>query len=219
MERVKSIASWIAPPALMSLCYTVLALTSETDTTGKAWMAIGFMFVLILWMTFRLAVEGAGLSRALAVGDADKVLSITKKQLAKRGNDQVRAPYLIHQALAHELRGDSSAALAAADGAKPVAPHDKLLQTAVRMLALVEAGRVADARALMPELDERAAATDRRLQIVAHHYAHLARARVLLAEGQGDAAKVELAKITDDIRAGHAIRGRAKKLSTGSSPG
>jgi hypothetical protein len=219
MERVKSIASWIAPPILMSLCYTILALTSETDTTGKAWMAIGFMFVLILWMTFRLAVEGAGLSRALAVGDADKVLAITKKHLARRGNDQVRAPYLIHQALAHELRGDFAAALTSAEAAKPVTPADKLLQTAVKMLALVESGRVADARALMAELDERAATTDRRLQIVAHHHAHLARARVLLAEGQGDAGRAELAKISDDIRAGHAIRARAKKLSTGSSRG
>jgi hypothetical protein len=217
MERVKSIASWIAPPILMSLCYTILALTSETDTTGKAWMAIGFMFVLILWMTFRLAVEGAGLSRALAVGDAEKVLSITKKQLAKRSNDQVRAPYLIHEALAHELRGDFSAALTSAEAAKPVAPADKLLQTAVKMLALVDANRAGEARALVTELDERAVATDRRLQIFAHHYAHLARARVLLAEGQGDAARPELAKITDDIRAGHAIRARARKLSTGSS--
>ena len=213
MERVKSIASWIAPPLLMSLCYTILALTSETDTTGKAWMAIGFMFVLILWMTFRLAVEGAGLSRALAVGDADKVLAITNKQLAKRSNDQVRAPYQIHQALAYELRGDAAAALASADAAKPVTPHDKLLQTAVKMLALVEAGRVAEARALMSELDERAAATDRRLQIVAHHYAHLARGRVLLAEAQGDAARAELEKISNDVRAGHAIRARAKKLA------
>lgn len=213
MERLKSIASWIAPPLLMSLCYTILAVTSETDTTGKAWMAIGFMFVLILWMTFRLAVEGAGLSRALAVGDADKVLAITKKQLARRSNDQVRAPYLVHQALAHELRGDSAAALASADAAKPVAPADKLLQTSVKMLALVESTRIADARALLGELDERAAATDRRLQIVAHHYAHLARGRLLLAEGQGDAARVELKKISEDIRAGHAIRARAKKLA------
>lgn len=213
MERVKSIASWIAPPLLMSLCYTILAITSETDTTGKAWMAIGFLFVLILWMTFRLAVEGAGLSRALAVGDADKVLALTKKQLAKRSNDQVRAPYFIHQALAHELRGDAAAALASAEAAKPVTPADKLLQTAVKMLALVDTGRAGDARALMPELDERAAATDRRLQIVSHHYAHLARARVLLAEGQDDAAKVELAKIIDDVRSGHAIRVRAKKLA------
>jgi hypothetical protein len=219
MERLKSIASWIAPPILMSLCYTILALTSETDTTGKAWMAIGFLFVLILWMTFRLAVEGAGLARALSVGDADKVLAITNKQLAKRGNAQVRAPYLVHQALAHELRGDFTAALASAEAAKPVTPADKLLQTSVKMLALVEAGRVADARALMAELDERVAATDRRLQIVSHHYAHLARARVLLAEGQGDAGRAELAKISDDIRAGHAIRARAKKLSTGSSRG
>ena len=102
--------------------------------------------------TFRLAVEGAGLSRALAVGDADKVLAITNKQLARRGNDQVRAPYLVHQALAHELRGDAAAALASAESAKPVTPADKLLQTSVRILALVEAGKIELAFATFPLL-------------------------------------------------------------------
>jgi hypothetical protein len=213
MERLKRFASWIVPPVLMAGCYTVLAITSQTDTSGKAWMAIGFSFVLVVWFTFRMAVEGAGLARALSVGDADKVLAIANKQLARRTSDTARAPYLVHQALAHELRADHTAALAAADAAKPTAPADKLLQSAVRVLALVEAGRLADARAHIAELDERATAVDRRLQIAAHHYAHLARGRLLLAEGKGDAAKAELAKISDDIRASHAMRTRAKRLA------
>lgn len=213
MERLKRFASWIVPPVLMAGCYTVLAITSETDTTGKAWMAIGFSFVLVVWFTFRMAVEGAGLSRALAVGDADRVLVLATKQLARRSSEASRAPFLIHQALAHELRGDHAAALATADAAKPTAPVDKLLQASVRVLALVEAGRLADARAAVPDLDQRAAAVDRRLQIAAHHYAHLARGRVLVAEGQVDAAKAELVKISDDIRAGHSLRTRAKKLA------
>ena len=213
MERLKWLASWTVPPVLLAGCYMVLAITSETDTSGKAWMAIGFAFVLVVWFTFRFAVEGAGLSRALAVGDADKVLEIANKQLARRSSDASRAPYLVHQALAHELRGDHAAALAAADAAKPTTPVDKLLQSSVRTLALVEAGRLAEARALSAELDERAAAVDRRLQINAHHYAHLARGRLLLAEGQSDAAKAELAKISDDIRASHSLRTRAKKLA------
>lgn len=213
MERLKWAASWIVPPILMAGAYTILAITSETDRSGKAWMAIGFAFVLILWVTFRLAVEGAGLSRALAVGDADKVLAIANKQLAHRGSEPSRAPYLVHQALAYELRGDSAAALKSAEAAKTVTPVDKLLQTSVKILALVEAGKITDARALMAELDERAAAVDRRLQIASHHYAHLARGRLLLAEGQGDAGRAELAKISEDIRAGHAIRARATKLA------
>lgn len=214
MEQLKRFASWIVPPALLAGCYTVLAITSDTDTTGKAWMAIGFGFVLVVWFTFRLAVEGAGLSRALAVGDADKVLAIANKQLARRKSEAARAPYLVHKALAYELRGDHAAALSAADSARPTTPVDKLLQTSVRILALVEAGRVEDARALRDELEQRAAAVDRRLQINAHHYAHLARGRLLNAEGQGDAATAELAKISEDIRAGHAIRTRAKRLAT-----
>lgn len=213
MERLKWLASWTVPPLLLAGCYTVLAITSETDTSGKAWMAIGFAFVLVVWFTFRFAVEGAGLSRALSVGDADRVLEIANKQLARRSSDASRAPYLIHQALAHELRADHAAALAAANAAKPTTPVDKLLHTSVRILALVEAARIVDARALVTELDERAAAVDRRLQINAHHYAHLARGRLLLAEGQADAGKAELAKVSEDIRASHSLRARAKKLA------
>lgn len=212
-NRVVWIASWVLPPALMAVAYTVLALTSETDRSGDAWMAIGFSFVLILWLVFRVAVEGAGLSRALAVGDAEKLMEISTKQLARRRGEGARAPYLVYKALAQELRGEHADAEATVREAKPMKDVHALLATSVRIIALVELGRAGEARPLLDgDLEPRAKRVDRRLEPMAHHYAHLARARVLAAEGKRDQANAELAKVIDDIRTGTALRARATSL-------
>jgi len=212
-NRVVWIASWVLPPALMAVAYTVLALTSETDRSGDAWMAIGFAFVLILWLVFRVAVEGAGLSRALAVGDAEKLMEISTKQLGRRKGDGARAPYLVYKALAHELRGEHAEAEATVREAKPMKEVHALLATSVHIIALVELGRAGEARPLVAsELEPRATRVDRRLEPMAHHYAHLARARVLASEGKRTEANAELSKVIDDIRAGTALRARATNL-------
>lgn len=210
--RIVWLSSWALPPLLMAGAYTILALTSETDRSGKSWMAIGFAFVLILWLVFRIAVESAGISRALAVGDSDRLLAIATKQLRRRTGDGSRAPFLVYKALAHETQGAHAEALAAAEQAKPVRDTHSLLATAVRMLSLVELGRTADARALAVQLDTLATRVDRRLDVMPHHYAHLARARLLAAEGKRAEADAELTKLIDDIRTGPALRERAKSL-------
>ena len=210
--RMVWLSGWALPPLLMAGAYTILALTSETDHTGMAWIAVGFAFVLLLWLVFRLAVESAGLSRALAVGDAERLLAISTKQLRRRGGDASRSPFLVYKALAHETLGAHAEALAAAEKATPVRDTHALLATAVRMLSLVELGRTADARALTTQLDALAARVDRRLDVTPHHYAHLARARVLAAEGKRAEADAELTKLIDDIRTGTALRERAKTL-------
>jgi hypothetical protein len=211
VKRLARIVSWIGPPIGMSIAYTVLALTSDTDNTGKAWMAIGFGFVLVLWLVFRIAVEGAGLSRALALGDSDKLLAIADKQLARRPGDP---RYLVYKALAHEMRGERAEAAAAIADAKPENDPLALLAASVRVSLAADSGDLAGARKLVDEqLEPLAAKVDRRLQITSHHHAHLARARLYAAEGRKDEARAELRKVSDDIRAGAALRDRAKALA------
>lgn len=208
------LASWILPPILMAGAYTILALTSDTDTTGKAWMAIGFCFVLVLWLVFRIAVESAGLSRALSVGDTARIHAIVAKQLRHRRKETARAPYLIYKAVAHELKAEHEDALAAATTAKPERETQTLLALAVRIHSLVELGRAADARPLLGELDALAKRVDRRLDPMPHHYAHIARARLLAADDKPSDASAELSKVIDDIRAGQAVREHARALRT-----
>jgi hypothetical protein len=197
----------------MAGVYTVLAIVSETDTSGKAWMAVGFGFVLVVWLVFRILVENAGLSRALAVGDADRLLALANKQLARRRGDPARAPYLIYRGLAQELRGEWDAALAAVREAKPANAAHVLLAASVRVTALIGRGEAAEARRVLDaELEPASTKVDRRLQPMPHARATFARARVLLAEGKRDEGRAELQRVIDDIRTGDALRAGARAL-------
>jgi hypothetical protein len=210
--RIVWLASWLLPPTLMAGAYTILVLTSDMAIMGKAFTAIGFAFVLVLWLVFRIAAESAGLSRAISIGDSDRVLAIANKQLRHRRGDAQRAPYLIYAAVAHNQKLDHASALAAALAAKPARDGQVLLALSVQMLSLLGLDRTTEARPLAAELDKLAQRVDRRLDPMPHHYAHLARARLLAADGNTAAADAELSRVTDDIRAGAALRERAKAL-------
>jgi len=203
------LASWLVP-GMMILAYIVLMITSETDNTGKAWMAIGLAFVLVLWWLFRLLSEHAAMARAVAVGDADRVLELAGNQLARRRGDAARAPFLVYRALAHEIRGDWERALAEADAARPGGAAGRsweLLAATVRIAALVETGKVEQARELLDrEVEPRAKELDPRTNASALVLATLARGRVLCAEGSGDAALAQLERVIDDVRAGSSAR-------------
>jgi tetratricopeptide (TPR) repeat protein len=213
MNRLSYWASWILPLLGMGLAYTVLAWSSETDTTGKAWMAIGFAFVVVLWSVFRILVDQTALSRAVASADAPRILAIADKQLARRKDALKRGPFLVYRAYALEWQGDHAGALAALAEAKPMEPGLIALATAIRVLALAEQGDTAAARrTLDEELEPRIAKLDPRLHAAPHMHALLARGRLFLAEGKRDEAKQALQKVIDDIRAGAVLRERAKKL-------
>jgi len=205
------LASWIVPPILMAGVYTIFAQTSDADNTAKAWMAVGFGFVLVVWLTFRILVEQTALARAVASGDAARILRVTEHRRDAAAH--------VYHALAHDLAGDWRAALDAlasdADAAR-IANNPPLaaLAAAIRVEALVETGDIAGARRIADtQLAASAAKLHPRLHPQPQHHAALARARLLVAEGDREGANRELKKILDDIRAGSAIRERAKALS------
>ncbi|HEY5928438.1 MAG TPA: hypothetical protein VIV11_42420 [Kofleriaceae bacterium] len=213
MNRWAVLASWIVPPLAMSIAYGVLAWSSNTDNTGKAWMAVGFGFVVVIWLVLRVLVEQTALARAVASGDAARILAITDKQLARRRGDAARAPHLVYRAFAQESRGEHAAALATLADARPADPGLRLLAAALRVLALVDTGDPAAARrTLTDEVEPLAGKLDTRLHAAPHIYANLARGRVLLAEGAHEEARVQLERVVDDMRAGNAVRTRAREL-------
>ncbi|MDB4957136.1 MAG: hypothetical protein JWO36_4705 [Myxococcales bacterium] len=208
------LASWLIP-VMMTGAYIVLAVTSETDHTGQAWMSIGLAFVLILWWLFRLLTEHAALSRAVAVGDADRILELTDKQLnpprwvRKRGAGD-RARLQIFRALAYETRGDWQAALDAVS-VTPVlsrqAPTLGVEAACIRVAAYVETGRVDEARRILDAtITPAAARLDRRTNPVGYVNANLARGRVRWAEGAFDEAADLFQRVIDDVRAGSGQR-------------
>ncbi len=197
-------------PIGMTGAYLVLMSTSDTDNTGKAWMAVGLGFVFVIWFVFRLLTQNAALARAIDNGDADRILAVSAKFLSTHRADKARAPYLVAQAFAHELRSEWPQALASLDAAKlsalPAAPRVRweLRVASTRIAALLGTGKLAEARTVL-ERDLRPDA-NHPVHSDAYLAANLAAGRVLAAEGNRTEAATRLARITADIRASAAMR-------------
>lgn len=189
IERGWGALSRWAVPVMMTLAYAFLAATSDTDATGKLWMAAGLGLVLIAWFVFRALAESAALSRALAVGDTARLFELSGRQPRRR--PAARARFLVARGFAHLLRGEFAAALASLDEAHP-APDLEPLATALRITALVELDRPADGLAVRaPRAPWLTWLTDGQL---AWRRDDLATAAPLFA------------RVIDDIRTGSALR-------------
>ncbi len=188
------IASWFVP-VIMTIAYIVLALTSETDATGWAWMSIGLAFVLVMWWLFRTLTKSAAMTRAIAIGDVARITQIDGRPM--------------YRAIAHEMHGQWTEALAALASVTPIKPRERVQVTTVKIGALVETGEVAKARELLPTLDPELARLDPRLQAESHIAARLATGKVLTAERKHGEALEVLQKVIDDVRAGQSTRALA----------
>jgi tetratricopeptide (TPR) repeat protein len=188
------VASWFVP-VIMTMAYVVLALTSETDASGWAWMSIGLGFVYVLWWTFRMLTKSAAMSRAVAVGDADRVAEIDKRPL--------------HAAVAFELRGDWARTLEAVRRAHPKKPRDQVAAAMTEISALVETGEIAKARAVLDAIQPTLAKLNERLEGASHIAARLAKGKVLACERANTEALAVLQKVIDDVRTGQRTRATA----------
>jgi hypothetical protein len=209
---------WVAAasllvPVMMIGAYIILILTSEVGATGAAWEALGLAFVLVLWWLFRVLTEHAAISRAIAIGDADRVLELADHSLARRRRAASKARMHVYRALAREIRGEWADALAEVDAAKVEtisgAPRKawELFAATVKVAAYVETGKVAEARAVLDAgVEPNVKLVDVRMNASAHIHARLARGRVLWAEGKLDAARAELRTVIDDVRTGTGTR-------------
>ncbi|HEX3762786.1 MAG TPA: hypothetical protein VHW23_29020 [Kofleriaceae bacterium] len=182
-----------AVPVMMALAYALLVATSETDATGKAWMATGLVLVLIAWFAFRAMADTAALSRALSVGDTEALTALANRELARRRRPAARARPLIARGFALLLRGEHAAALAALDEARP-GPELAPLAAAARILARIELGHSIEPGA--------AAVSAPRTPWLGW----LVDGAIAARDGRLDAAAPLLARVIDDIRAGSALR-------------
>jgi hypothetical protein len=214
LERIwRALSRW-AIPVMMTLAYILLVATSDTDAVGSAVMGSGLVLVLVVWFLFRALTETAGLARAIGVGDVARLLAIADRRMPRTRGPAARAHLLVARALAHQLRGDPAAALAALDEARLVpepahAAADASRATPARaqatdiaplahvvcLAARIELGRsTADLRALPPSSPRSPALT------------WLAEGQLAFSDGDLDTADPRFARVIDDIRAGSATR-------------
>lgn len=202
------VSSWLVP-LMMTGAYIVLIMTSDVDATGAAWEAIAFGFVLVLWFIFRVLTEHAAMGRAIDVGDADRVIELADFQLARKRTASGRGPFHVYRALAFDIREDWPAALAELDKAQ-VRGNWRALAATVRVSALAESGRAAEARKLFDaELAGRPVTRVMQVDILAR----VADTRLRFAEGDRAGAEQLVSRLVDDVRAGSGIRERAKQLA------
>lgn len=210
IERAWGVLSRWAVPVMMTLAYALLVVTSETDASGKAWMAAGLLLVMTVWFIFRALADSAALSRALSVGDTERLLALADRGLAHRRTrpPAVRARFLVARGLAHLLRGELPAARTALDAAEPD-PELQPLAATLRLIVQVELAAPETAgtlpRADQPDtpgmLDSFPVSAPR-----APWLAWLADGLRARRTGELDAATSLLTRVTDDIRAGSALR-------------
>ena len=197
-------------PIGMTGAYMLMMWSSDTDTTGKAWMSIGLGFVLVVWFVFRMLTLNAALARAIDVGDAARILAICERYLGKHRGNAARAPYLVARAIGHEVLGEWALSLRSLDEAElAVLPAKKralwqLRASSTRVAALLGSGQIPAAR----EVLERELAPDAKHAPHSDAYlvANLAAGRVLAAEGKAAEAEARLRRVSDDIRASAAMR-------------
>ncbi len=194
LDRILAVLARWGVPVMMTGAYALLAATSETDTAGKAWMAVGLAFVFVVWFVFRTLTETAALSRAIHVGDVARLFELAARQLPRARRPADRAALLVGRALAYQLRGEPAKALAVLDEAAP-GPALRPLAAATRISALVELGRpVAEARAARVAVPGAPA------------LAWLADGMLAWRDDQLDEAAALFTRVINDIRAGGATR-------------
>jgi hypothetical protein len=194
------LATWVVP-LMMGGAYCVLIATSDVGTSGALWESGGFLLVLGFWFAFRRLTRQAALSRAIAVGDHQRIL-----ELATSATDV---------AVAYEQRRDWPAVLRTLDHDQPRTPSEHVISSALRIHALVETGELARAREVLDrDIEPRTKQLDPRLHAAALSRAQLARGRVLAAEGRAAEADTVLQRLIDDVRAGDNLRAAARALKS-----
>lgn len=193
------VARWVVP-VMMGGAYCALISMSEVGISGALWEAGGFALVLGFWIAFRKLTHGGALARAIAVGDYERVLELSRDP--------------VDHAVAYEMRHDWPNALHTLDHiAAPLTPERQVIAAAVRIHALCETGEVVRAREILDrDIESRFAQLDRRLHATGYDRAQLARGRVLAAEGRRDEATTVLAKLAEDVRADPNLRAEATRL-------
>lgn len=212
---IRLLQSW-GVPVMMTGVYGVLMWSSETDNTGRAWMAVGLAMVFVVWWLFRTLTAVAALSRAATNGDTKTTLALVDERLARKKKPAARAPLLIARARALELRGEWAAVLTALDQAELAAIAEpqraswQVLAASARIGALIETGKVADASSVLEmELVPAAAKLDRRTDRASLLHVPLARGRLAAVAGRPDEARPLLQTVLDEVHAGGAVRSLA----------
>ena len=212
--RFFRIVDAVAVPGVLILTWVMLFLSYDISTAGSIAALIGFGFVAALYVAFRELRAHAAASRMASHGDPDELMAHADRELKRRFTRRGRAPFHIYRSIAHQLRGDWTAAkqsLADA-GLDEIPPRRRRMWTLfhgtqqINVLAALD-----DAAGARRVLEETVRPTARMIRGAGIEVmVREAEARVLLAEGKFEEARPLFEQLARDVRLGASTRALCK---------
>lgn len=194
-------------PVIVGLAYVGLVRTSAIHGWIQLVVLVVLVAVALLWFMFREMAVHAALARAAAIGDAADVSRRAAEQVARRWTAKARMPFVLYEAIGHELRGDWAAALATLDQARPQlgAPTSPwgLVAARTEIAAQLALGKPEAARAAYAASFGAARAAP---GSPAELFAREGQAKLQLADGDAAAALPTFLALSREIRLGPAAR-------------
>jgi hypothetical protein len=206
MKRLLAVLDNIVIPGILVLTWVILYLTSNVRGIAAAVVAGAFLMVVFLYVTYRELRTHAGASRMAANGEADDLLELADRQIARRWTERGRLPFHIYRSIALEAKGDLVGARRALEPAAAARGSWAVLRAAQRVGL---APHPAEARAiyeeeLVPAVRAAPGAGSEILAAEAH-------AKVLLGEGRFEEARPIFEKLAKDVRVGATVRARCRE--------
>ncbi len=202
-------------PVFLVGIYAAFVLTSGAQGAARVLSLAFLIFVLLMWFGFRRLKTHAQASRLAGVGDPDGLLALVGRELPKCLTEAGRRPLRLQAAVAHNLRGDFTAARREIDASGLLTPRGRrgrgwiALAAATDVTTRSEQGDLAGARASLAMLAPfTAIAPFGGMELVARE----CEARVKLLEGDPAAARELLAPLVKNIRLSDATRAQVHAL-------
>jgi len=201
-KTIRLFGSW-AVPLVIAAAYLFLIETIDPSLTVALLTLAGLLCVLVLWFLFRGLAAHAAITRAIAVGEPDEVVTRARNASDHRYTRRGRMPFRIYEAIGLGLRGEWAASLAALEGTidERSKPPWRLLVATARVAAATALGDAPAARTAFDVVKALARPTDVCLKEC--------EARVLYVEGDRAGAGALFRALADNIRLGPAPRAAA----------
>lgn len=200
----KAFTSW-AVPIVLALAYLFLVYNLETSLSISLLVLAGGAVVLAVWFLFRGLAAHAAISRAIAVGEPDDVVTRARHAIDHRFTRRSKLPFRVYEAIGLGLRGQWEQSLEVIDAIGDAPAKWRLLAGVAQIAAATELADRERARKAMDEVTPLASRLGRAADLTLRE----CRARVRFVDGDLAGAGPLFKALSDDIRLGPAPRAAA----------
>jgi hypothetical protein len=145
------LTGWLVPSVLLA-AYGFLIYTMNASMAIALLSLAGLGCVLVIWFVFRELAAHAAITRAIAIGEPDEVVSRARSAIDHRLTRRGQVPFRIYEAIGLGLRGEWERSRAAIAEVDPTGAGWRLLAAVTRIAAATELADPDAARAAMEDV-------------------------------------------------------------------